>query len=464
MHRDKSPQIFRRSPLPNSKSPLQTSKKSRSPLPIKVRKSPLRKSLSASPHRTGNDRHHLSPPYSRNRSPTGRYAHNQKTHRRYNSPSQNRSHNRKQLNARRSVSPRNNGHHPIKRSKSPVINSKRSRSKSPNRNFQSRPSRAERGGAPHKRRSPMYNRKSNRNSNRSKRKLTPTHRSPSPTNKRKVDKSQSSHQQSTDDKKTSLPTTEKNKIEKPDDVATEKPEAENGKTTENIENEMSPLSDEDKSSDENEEDGIDLFASEESESENEGRFKSNASKSVRTNTVATVSFSKLGNAATSTVGDLNEVKSDKNAASSHREDRYKRGSNYSNRKDDRSKKYGSSRNDDSRYGDGRSSYKSRHVSSTASVVPKAMEEKKKDDKLMFKSTFQVLPNDMKSGESKHPTTLKCLGSNLFISEAVKSTPKSTVSSRISPPKEKSGEKKLIVLKRPAEPITDDQVEEGINCC
>lgn len=393
IHRDKSPQIFRRSPLPSSKSPPQTSKKSRSPLPLKVRKSPLRKSLSVSPHRIGNDRH-LSPIYSRNRSPAGRYMHNQKNYRRY-SPSQNRSYNRKQINARRSLSPRNNGHHPLKRSKSPVNNSKRSRSKSLNRNFQSRPNRAERGGV-NKRRSPMYNRKRNRSSNRSKRKLTPSHRSPSPVNKRKVDKSQNSHQQSIDEKKT-LPMVEKNKTERTDDLATEKPEPENGKSTENIENEMSPSSDDDKSSDENEDDGIDLFASEESESENEGRFKSNSSKNVRSNTVATVSFSKLGNAATSALGDLNEVKSDKNSASSHREDRYKRGSNYSNRKDDR-KKYGSSRNDDSRYGDVRNNYKSRHVSSAASVVPKVVEEKKKDDKLMFKSTFQVLQNEMKSGE------------------------------------------------------------------
>ncbi len=47
-------------------------------------------------------------------------------------------------------------------------------------------------------------------------------------------------------------------------------------------------------------------------------------------------------------------------------------------------------------------------------------------------------------------------------EAVKSTSKPTVSSRISPIKEKVGEKKLITLKRPAEPLADEQVEEGMN--
>lgn len=393
IHRDKGSPIFRRSPLPSSKSPP---KKSRSPLPLKTRKSPIRKSLSISPHR--NDRH-VSPPYSRNRSPTGRHTQNQKNHRRHSPPAQSRSYIRKPLNARRSLSPRNNFHHvrgsksPVNHSRrSPVTNSRRSRSKSPNRNFHSRSNRGERFN---KRRSPMYNRKSNRNSNRSKRKVS---RSPSPSNKRKVEKLQDSNQQNNDDKKNTAPAVEKNKIEKMDDAVTDKAEPPIEKSTENIENEGTASSDDDKSSDENEDDGIDLFASEESESENEGRFKSNSSKNVRSNTVATVSFSKLGNATTSTVGDLNEVKSDKNTSSSHREDRYKRSSNYSNRRDDRSKKYGSSRHDDSRYGDGRSNYKSRHVSSTASAVAKVVEEKKKDDKLMFKSTFQVLPNELKSGE------------------------------------------------------------------
>ncbi|XP_037042091.1 serine/arginine repetitive matrix protein 2-like isoform X3 [Bradysia coprophila] len=433
IHREKSPQIYRRSPLPNSKSPPQLSRKSRSPPQLKVRKSPLRKSLSGSPHRTATDRHPPSP-YSRNRSPAGRYSHSQKGHRRY-SPSQSRSYNRKQL-ARRSLSPRNNGHQPIKRSKSP-INSKRSRSRSPNKNVASRPSRNERLI---KRRSPLYNRKnnSNRGSNRSKRKLTPPQ---SPTNKKKVEKTQNAVPQSGVDKKPS-PTVEKNKTEKTTDTTTDKPEPTSEKSTESVENEMSASSDDDKSSDE-EDDGIDLFASEESESENEGRFKSNSSKNARSNTAATVSFSKLGNATASTLGELNEVKADRNSSSSHREDRYKRGSNYSSRKDDRSKKYGSSRNEDSRYGDSsRSSYKSRYVSSTASAVTKVVEEKKKDEKSMFKSTFQVLPSEMKS-------------------EAVKSTSSSKpiLSSRVSPIKEKAGDKKLIVLKRPAESTVDDPIDE-----
>lgn len=62
------------------------------------------------------------------------------------------------------------------------------------------------------------------------------------------------------------------------------------------------------------------------------------------------------------------------------------------------------------------------------------------------------------------STLKILYSQIelnIIAEAVKSTPKSTVSTRVSPIKEKSGEKKLIVLKRPAEQLAEDQEEEGI---
>lgn len=396
------PQIFRRSPMANSKSPLLTSIKSRSPLPLKLRKSPLRKSplrksplrksLSRSPRRMGNDRH-LSPQYSRNRSPIGKYNHNQKNYRRY-SPSQNRPYNRKQQNVKRSQSPRNNGHHSLKRSKSPINNSKRSRSKSPNRNYPSRPHRVERTGV-NKRRSPPYNRKSNRGTNRSRRKPTSPNHSPSPVNKRKVEKSQNASLQSAEDK-TALPILENNKIEKIDDLTTEtKPENENENLIENVDNEMSRSSDDDKSSDED--DGIDLFASEESESENEGRFKSNSSKNVKPNTVATLSFTKLGNATTSTLGDLNEVKSDKVSTSSHRDDRYKRTSNYSNRKEDRNRKYGNNRNDD-RYGEARTNYKSRYPSSAASVVPKVVDDKKKEDKLMFKSTFQVLQNELKSGE------------------------------------------------------------------
>lgn len=430
--RDKSPHIFRRSsppPLPphNSKSPPPMLRKSRSPMPLKVRKSPPRKSLSPSPHRTGNDRH-ASSPYTRTRSP-GRYGHSQKNYRRY-SPTQHRSYNRKHLNARRSPSPRNNGHYPLKqRSKSPPPSSKRSRSKSPNnRNYQNRSNRGERVN---KRRSPVNNRKSNNNksSHRSKRKLSPTptttttHRSASPENRRKVEKS--SQPPNIEDKKP-LPAEEKTKIEK--NVVRDATVAENKtepptKSAEDIENELLASSDDDKSSDENEDDGIDLFASEESESENEGRFKSNSSKNVRSNTATTVSFSKLGNATTSALGDLSEIKSDKSAvASSHREDRYKRSSNYNSRRDDRSsRKRGSSRNDDSRYGDSRSSYKSRYVSSTASVAAPqkvAEDSKKKDDKSMFKSTFQVLSNEMKSGEFARRTFVS--NGNISGTESIRS--------------------------------------------
>ncbi|KAJ6645821.1 hypothetical protein Bhyg_01030 [Pseudolycoriella hygida] len=95
------------------------------------------------------------------------------------------------------------------------------------------------------------------------------------------------------------------------------------------------------------------------------------------------------------------------------------GAPYNNRKDDRGRKY------------------------AASVVPKVMDDKKRDDKLMFKSTFQVLPSEMKK------------------SEAVKSTSKPTISSRVSPIKEKTGEKKLILLKRPADSTAEGEVEEGL---
>lgn len=136
-----------------------------------------------------------------------------------------------------------------------------------------------------------------------------------------------------------------------------------------------------------ENDGIDLFASEESESENEGRFKSRSSKTERTTTTAMLSFTKLGTVNALVVRDLNEVRSDKaTSATSSRKDRDSRrdrdrdrdrnGNGRNNRRNDRfgvSRKSGSrdrdrgrSKQEDSR---GRSWKSSKH------------ESRKDDDKL-----------------------------------------------------------------------------------
>lgn len=147
-------------------------------------------------------------------------------------------------------------------------------------------------------------------------------------------------------------------------------------------------------------DEIDLFASEESESENEGRFKSSSSKNERASTVSTVSFSKLGTASASTVLDLNDVRSDKGSFGSSRrergDDRYSRSSrksNYSSRsgRDERFRSRNSSRNRST------TNYKGKSSSNSKSGADEG--KTKKDEKSMFKSTFQIVENTTnKSGK------------------------------------------------------------------
>lgn len=85
------------------------------------------------------------------------------------------------------------------------------------------------------------------------------------------------------------------------------------KTGQQIEDELLASTDSE-NSDNEESDGIDLFASEESESENEGRFKLSSSKSERKTTVPTLSFSELGKTTTAPADvllrDLDEMQTD----------------------------------------------------------------------------------------------------------------------------------------------------------
>lgn len=159
-----------------------------------------------------------------------------------------------------------------------------------------------------------------------------------------------------------------------------------------MEEELLASTDDDMNSDKDEgDDEIDLFASEESESENEGRFKSGSSKNERSTTVSTVSFSKLGSASASTVHDLNDVKSDKTFGndSNRRERDYHRGGGRNNM-------YSSRTNRDDRF-------RSRHTNRTSNYKSKnavkgSADDKKKDEKTMFKSTFQMIENDNKIGK------------------------------------------------------------------
>lgn len=108
------------------------------------------------------------------------------------------------------------------------------------------------------------------------------------------------------------PTNDRKPIDNNDDDASNESN-DKEKTEQDIEDELLASSDSD-NSDNEESDGIDLFASEESESENEGRFKLSSSKNERKTTVPTLSFSELGKAKTAPADvllrDLDEMQTD----------------------------------------------------------------------------------------------------------------------------------------------------------
>lgn len=178
------------------------------------------------------------------------------------------------------------------------------------------------------------------------------------------------------------------------------------KSEEQLEDELLASTDEEVEEDaekSDNEDEIDLFASEESESENEGRFKSNSSKNERPTNSSTLSFSKLGSASASILLDLNDVvKTDKSFGGErgggsgggggrrgdrNNDDRYRgRNNNYSSRsgRDDR---YRGRRNEG---GSSRGpAYKPKSATTSKS------EDRKKDERSMFMSTFQSVESTTK---------------------------------------------------------------------
>ncbi|XP_059618432.1 serine/arginine repetitive matrix protein 2-like [Phlebotomus argentipes] len=160
---------------------------------------------------------------------------------------------------------------------------------------------------------------------------------------------------------------------------------------------------EDASEGENGADEIDLFASEESESENEGRFKSSSSKNERP-TQATVSFSKLVTEPVASLTELKELPALSSVASAPRErsdrrpERSGREYNRSHRKRGRDRR-NPRRERDSKSGGGKDADKdSRSKSSTRNHGESNMK--------MFKSTFQAVvvndakkPSDSSSGDA-----------------------------------------------------------------
>lgn len=154
----------------------------------------------------------------------------------------------------------------------------------------------------------------------------------------------------------------------------------------------------DTSDEENDGDEIDLFASEESESENEGRFKSSSSKYKEAEKKpATLSFSNLGNAATTTICDLNDISS---VNPSNRDDN-KNGRNY------KMGKGGGKDSDRDRTYTRKSNYRSERVDRKYRNSPYNRDSNKDNDdsskkeftssNSKFRSTFQTIENgDLKS--------------------------------------------------------------------
>uniref|UniRef100_A0A1B0CI69 Uncharacterized protein n=1 Tax=Lutzomyia longipalpis TaxID=7200 RepID=A0A1B0CI69_LUTLO len=141
-------------------------------------------------------------------------------------------------------------------------------------------------------------------------------------------------------------------------------------------------------------DGIDLFASDESESENEGRFKSSSSKSERP-AQATVSFSKLVTEPVATLTELKDLPALSNVGSGASRDR--RGRERNSREYSRSRR---KRDRDRRSQRPRDSGKSKEAEKDSRTKVGGSGNSSKghgeSNMKMFKSTFQaVIVNDSK---------------------------------------------------------------------
>lgn len=181
------------------------------------------------------------------------------------------------------------------------------------------------------------------------------------------------------------------------------------KTDQEIEDELLASS-ESENSDNDGSDGIDLFASEESESENEGRFKLNSSKTERKTTVPTLSFSELGKAKTAPADvllrDLDEMQTDamnsqprrsgarrendRNIRNHHDKRKFNRDRDRTNR--DRE------RNRDSRDGDGDRNRPSRRERESSKPKVESVNDKGDRKSTILKSTFTSI------GESRTKTS------------------------------------------------------------
>lgn len=392
--RTRSP-VSRKSPRPltlraKSKSPFG---RHRSPIPVYYRRSKTRSPIIRESQRS--------------RSPTTH------TNRRGNSP---RNYSR---NFRRSVSPARRQDKPLNRT--PLQNElrrRRSKSRSPNRKYNinilgrdtkrrssdqkkinNKWNRSNRGRTNQRPNSPI--RQNRRTSSKSPQPMRPKESCEKVANKASINIIET--------EKCSLPT---NKMDTTESDQLEHSDITQKSTDQEMDAELVVSKDIYKSNSEDDEnsndddDGIDLFASEESESENEGRFKLNSRKNERQVTSKAVPFSKLATigSPTAEIKELDEFNERANISRNEHSARNKDRSNTSIRTNSfrkesnrrfNSRKTTTAEEKDREYDKNRSVYKSSKVKDHESN--NAMNKDRKP--VMFKSTFQTVET-----ETKHKPT------------------------------------------------------------
>lgn len=373
-----SPVPFRKSPGRWSRSPspenwkYRRSSKSRSPAYPNHSPHFRNRSASRSPQRRRNSPQPMHNRRNRTRSPNARTNFDGNPHRmERRSPAPNRRAN-SPVNRHASrtwpgpSTQRDNGTH-LRKSGSPRADERRRRtrsplnaksdvrrrtsSRSPNRKYpRTNPNRPPRRTPPGKRfnnsNKPSHNGPRNRNHNqRSGSPSTLQHRrSHSPANQHKRRSPVKNHTENEDNSnKSNEKDVPVERNEQPIDDAPKNESNENAtneKTEQRTEDEELVASSDSENSDDDNNDGIDLFASEESESENEGRFKLSSSTSERKKNAPVVSFSELGKTTTAPpaevlLRDLDELQTNTNNTQRRGGARRDNDRHNRNRRDDR---------------------------------------------------------------------------------------------------------------------------------
>lgn len=204
------------------------------------------------------------------------------------------------------------------------------------------------------------------------------------------------------------------------------------KTEQQIEDELLASTNDERSDTEsdNDDDGIDLFASEESESENEGRFKLSSRQTEKP--PAAVPFSKLGTIATTELRELEELRGDKATSASRKNrrddrerdrehDRERHGSRNAYRREPNERYGGRKQVTDTKNRDRESNRSWKGSKSDGRRKENDPESGEKERKpVMFKSTFQAVDNETRTKTPDAGTFLHCFSFSMtwvFISNS-----------------------------------------------